>query len=34
VFHPSGSAPAVAPLVIRIFGPDGRSLEAIGATVV
>jgi hypothetical protein len=34
VFHPSGSAPAVAPLGIRIFGPDGRSLEAIGTTVV
>jgi hypothetical protein len=29
-----GSAPAVAPPGIRIFGPDGRSLEAIGTTVV
>jgi hypothetical protein len=27
-------APAVAPPGIRIFGPDDRSLAAIGTTVV
>ncbi len=30
----SGSAPTAAREPVRTFGPDGRSLEAIGATVV